>query len=340
MSFRRFDLSSGLVGCVLVATLLDVAVAAQGPSVDDGRILSEETCEPLPAHAQLDEFGRRYFDAASWERIRSHTGIDCRHVHYSSGGQRIEGFLLIPTWPAPAARLPAIIYNRGGTGDFGKIDAPLLAEMRLLAQEGFVVAASNYRFVGELARRDEFGGAELDDVLNLVPLLRTRKEVDGRNLFMIGLSRGGLMTYLALKRRVPVNAAAVIAGPTDLVQLAADRPEFVLGDQGYDGWSKVWPDFITKSREYLEGRSPVSWPEAIGAPVLILHSRTDNKLSVSHALALAQKLQAHGKEYELVVYGKDGHSLPLHRDDRNRRIVDWFRARIVPPARPAEDNPR
>jgi dipeptidyl aminopeptidase/acylaminoacyl peptidase len=174
------------------------------------------------------------------------------------------------------------------------------------------------------------GGADLDDVLNLVPLLRAQKEVDGRNLFMLGLSRGGLMTYLALKRKVPVNAAAVIAGPTDLARLSVDRPEFVLGDEWHDGWANVWPDFTTRSREHYAARSAVSWPEAFATPVLILHSRTDTRVSVDHALALATRLQQHGKEYELVVYGRDGHSLPQNRDDRNRRIVEWFRARMVP----------
>ena len=33
---------------------------------------------------------------------------------------------------------------------------------------------------------------------------------------MMGASRGGMMTYLALKRGVPVRAAVVIAGVSDL----------------------------------------------------------------------------------------------------------------------------
>jgi dipeptidyl aminopeptidase/acylaminoacyl peptidase len=163
-------------------------------------------------------------------------------------------------------------------------------------------------------------------VLSLVPLLKGRSDVDARNLFMMGISRGGLMTYLAIKRKAPINAAAVIAGPTDLTRMIVDRPEFALGYEGYDGWASVWPAFATRSRELLEARSPVFWPGEIDTPVLILHSRIDSKLAVHHALALAQRLQEHGKEYELVVYSNDGHSLPRNRQDRNRRIVDWFRA--------------
>jgi dipeptidyl aminopeptidase/acylaminoacyl peptidase len=316
-------------GCLLIALLLPAPLRAQPVAAEaDGRVLADEPCPSLPSHSQLDAFGRGYFDEASWDRIRG-AAVECRHIHYASGGQPVEGYLLRPDPHREAARLPAIIYNRGGTGDYGRIDAPLLAELRLLAEQGFVVAASNYRFIGDLARKDEWGGADLEDVLNLVPLLKGRRDVDPRNLFMLGLSRGGVMTYLAIKRKAPINAAAVIAGATDLTRVVVDRPEFVLGDEGYDGWARVWPEFATRSRDLLEARSAVFWPGEIGTPVLILHSRIDRRLPVHHALALAQALQDHGKEYELVVYSNDGHSLPRHRDDRNRRIVEWFKAHLA-----------
>lgn len=320
-SFRR-TLRSAVLAILL--GLSAVASRAEPPPAD-GTVLSDEPCAALPAHEELDEFGRKYFDAATWTSIRGNTSIACRHLRYASGGVPVEGFLLLPP-SAGAAQAPAILYNRGGTGDFGRIDHLLLAEMRLLAAEGFVVAATNTRYVGPLAHRDEWGGADLDDVLNLVPLLRARADVDGCNLFMLGLSRGGLMTYLALKRDAPIEAAAVIAGPTDLTRFIVDRPEFLLGWEGYDGWAKVWADFGEHGREILEARSPVFWPELIRKPVLILHSRTDPKVPVEAATGLAAKLQAAGREYELLIYGHDGHSLPLHRADRNRRIVEWFRS--------------
>ncbi len=300
--------------------------AAPVPVPADGAILSQRSCPDLPRHDQLDDFGRFYFDAASWEAVRT-DGVTCRRLTYASGGHEVEGFALTP--PGPPGPLPAIIYNRGGTGDFGRIDVLLLAEMRVLAAQGFVVVGSSYRFVGELARRDEWGGADLDDVMNPVPLLQARPDVDRRNLFMVGLSRGGVMTYLALKRGATVNAAAVIAGPSDLTRWAVDRPEFVLGYDEYDGWARVWPDFVTRGKEQLEARSAVFWPEKLRQPVLILHARTDHKVPVEHALALAQRLQQAGAEYELVVYGDDGHSLPRHRADRTRRIVEWFRGHSV-----------
>jgi len=143
---------------------------------------------------------------------------------------------------------------------------------------------------------------------------------------MLGVSRGGMMTYLALKNKVPVRAAAVIAGPSDLEAMAAYRSDFVNGDEFYDGWAKVWPDYEHKKSEYFRARSAVAWADQIDVPVLILHSRGDSKVQVSQAFAIAEKLQQYKKEYELVIYSKDGHSLPLHRTDRNQHILRWFQA--------------
>ena len=59
---------------------------------------------------------------------------------------------------------------------------------------------------------------DLHDVLNLIKVARTIPYIDANNIFMVGHSRGGMMTYLVLKDGSisGLRAAAVIAGPTDL----------------------------------------------------------------------------------------------------------------------------
>jgi dipeptidyl aminopeptidase/acylaminoacyl peptidase len=99
------------------------------------------------------------------------------------------------------------------------------------------------------------GRAEVDDVLNLVTVANGLGYIHMERMFMLGVSRGGMMTYLALKSRVPVKAAAVIAGPSDLEPLGAVRPDFLSGDADYEGRAKVWPDFEHRKEEYFRARS-------------------------------------------------------------------------------------
>jgi len=157
-----------------------------------------------------------------------------------------------------------------------------------------------------------------------VPALKALHFVDPESLYMLGVSRGGTMTYIAIKRGVPGKAAAVVAGPSDLEAFGKYRPEFVNGNENYDGFAKVWPDYEHRAAEYYRARSAVYWADQINVPVLILHRRTDKLVPVTQSLRMAEALQEKGKVYALHIYDHDGHSLPMNRDDRNRKIIDWF----------------
>ncbi len=309
------------VACLSVALVSVPTVAAQ--SRMDGEILSLTPHAALPTYEALDAFGQRYFQRAEYEDALTQADFDVMDLHYASGGLDVPGILIRPRAPA-GRRWPAIIYNRGGSGDYGRLDHLAIGEMLLLAKAGFVLIASDYRFHGQAARRDPWGGADLDDVLNLVPAVRSLPYVDPERLFMLGQSRGGMMTYLALKRGAPMRAAAVTSGVSDLEALGRYRPEFVHGNENMDGWAKLWPDYATRAAEHYRERSAVYWADQIRVPILILHSRTDKLVPADQALRLAEALQTKGATYALQIYVEDGHGLPLNRADRIRRIVEWF----------------
>jgi dipeptidyl aminopeptidase/acylaminoacyl peptidase len=309
----------------VIAVSLFVSFVQTTATAQLGRVEKEENCPVLKPYSELDKFGKSYFPEAVYKEAREQAEYECHHIWYLSDKIPVSGYIVKPK--AMKGRMwPVILYNRGGTGDFSLIDDLVRVELYLLAKEGYVVLGTEYRSTGDKGRRDEWGGADVDDVLNLATVAKTLGYIDMERMFMLGVSRGGTMTYLALKNKMPMKAAAVIAGPTDLEAWAKYRPEFVTGDDTYDGWAKVWPDFEHRKEEYFRARSAVAWADQINTPVLILHSRIDTKVPVSQAFAIAEKLQEYKKEYELVIYGKDGHSLPLNRTDRNEHIFRWFRA--------------
>ena len=69
----------------------------------------------------------------------------------------------------------------------------------------------------------------------------------------------------------------------------------------------------------------MNWPDAIGVPLLIIHGGDDQEVPASEALAFALKLSSLKKPYELVVYANDVHEASNNRQDRDARIVAWFR---------------
>ena len=312
-----------------------LSVVSQEP---DGKILTSKPWPSLPKYESLDEFGQSYFPRAVYEEARTQKDFDVLEMSYASDGLSVHGLLIKPKAPG-TRKWPAIIFNRGGNGDLGRITdngQPCggmtntscldVADLYFLAKEGFVVIASDYRYRGASVKRDEWGGGEVDDVLNLVPALKSLEYVDADRLYMLGLSRGGTMAYLAIKRGIAVKAAAVIGGVTDVKAWVDARPEMgiVKGNEFIDGFANIWPDYEHRAEEYYRARSAVYWADQINVPVLILHSRTDRMVPVTQALRMAEALQEKGKVYALRIYDRDGHSLPQNRDDRDRLMIDWF----------------
>lgn len=324
-------------GCAIAALVLAVTLCALsvGAQPRDGEILNSKVRAPLPAFDVVDDFVRSYFPRALYEEARAQQTFDILDIRYASDGLEVPGVLIRPKNPSNR-KWPVIIYNRGGTGDYGRITNDdhactrehsaclTIVDLYLLAKSGFVIIASDYRFHGATAKRDEWGGGDVNDVLNLIRTLQSLDFVDRERVYMMGLSRGGTMTYQVLKRGPAIRAAVVIAGASDLEALGRYRPEFVNGDEWYDGWAKVWPNYANRATDLYRDRSPVYWADKLAVPILILHSRVDRLCPVDHALRMAAALQESGKVYALHIYERDGHSLPLNREDRNRQIVEWF----------------
>ena len=334
----RKALTSGLLLLLMQVLVGPSALSAAVGQEPDGKILSSKPWPPLPKYDSLDEFGRGYFPESVYEEARTQKEFDVLEITYASDGLPVRGLLIKPKAPG-TRKWPAIIFNRGGNGELGRITdngQPCggmantscldVADLYLLAKSGFVVIASDYRYQGATAKRDEWGGVEVDDILNLVPALKSFDFVDPEWLYMLGLSRGGTMTYLAIKRGISVKAAAIIGGVTDVKAWVEARPEMgiVKGNEYTDGFAKIWPDYEHRAEEYYRARSAVYWAEQINVPVLILHSRTDRMVPVTQALRMAEALQQYGKVYALRSYDRDGHPLPQNRDDRDRMIIDWF----------------
>ena len=223
-----------------------------------------------------------------------------------------------PRDPA-SRRFPVIIFNRGGFLDRGKIESFNLVDFTRLSEEGFVVLASQYRGNDGGEGREELGGADLDDVSNLLATARSLSYTDTTNIFMYGVSRGAMMTFLEMKQNLPIRAAAVVGAVYDLAAFGARAPG-VLAEA-----VKLIPDYVQKGTAALQERSVMNWPDAVNAPLLIMHGANDEEVPAIEALAFAMKFSTLKKPYELVVYADDVHEVTRNRHERDARIAAWFK---------------
>jgi glutamine amidotransferase-like uncharacterized protein/dienelactone hydrolase len=240
-------------------------------------------------------------------------------ITYMSDGLRVNGFL---GRPRAEGVHPAIIYNRGGFGEYGALEG---WEVALFAEAGYVSVASQYRGNAGSEGREEFGGSDVADVLNLVTLLKGLTYVDPDRIGMMGHSRGGMMTYLALKQDClagtgDIKAAATVGGVADLF-MHYERKSYIAQMVG------VTPK---QNPELYESRSAICWPELIDAPLLIQHGEDDRQVSVENSLELAAALEEAGKIYDLVVYPGGDHEFTDHYGGVHEALA-WFQRYLCNP---------
>lgn len=334
------------------------APARQSARADDGRIVARSPCAvhamPYERYASDAEVGRRQalaaLDSAYTQLVRptasdsaEHAGARaelvarqplpralydsthrsgayvCERIVYLSDGLRIAGYL-VRAAAAPPGGHPVLIVNRGGNREFSKFDDVTMTRWRRFLDAGYLIVASQLRGSDGGDGVEEYGGGDVRDILNLVPLIRSLPGADPANVFMYGASRGGFMAYHALAAGMRVNAAVVQAGPVDLEAHERFRPGFAAAV--YTGV----PDYDRDPAAFYRSRNVLRVADRITTPLLLLHGTDDWRVPAAASLQMAQRLQELGRPYGLVMYAGDDHFLSRNRADRDRQALDWFAA--------------
>lgn len=307
-----------LITCAFVISGLAVASAqTANHAIANGAILSQKPCV-FGSYEQQSTFTRKYYSKQDYHSAASNSRTECSRIEYSSDGLKVVGYLVRPR-DTSAKHLPLIIFNRGGFLDRGKIEPFNLIDFEQLSEKGFVVLASQYRGNDEGEGHEELGGSDLDDVSNLLETAKSLPYVDTRNIFMYGVSRGGRMTFLEMRKNFPMNAAAVVGAVYDLAAFG-ERAPGVLAEA-----TKLIPNYSEEGASALRERSVMDWPEAVNVPLLMLHGADDDEVPVTEALTFATKLSNLKKTFELTVYAGDVHEAAKNRKDRDARIAAWFK---------------
>jgi dipeptidyl aminopeptidase/acylaminoacyl peptidase len=317
------NLFSAMLTVVFAAMMTATALAQSRPeaaTTRDGEVV-ERNRYVFPSYEQALQSTnvKRYASQQDYEQAVNDPGFELQKLKYLSDGLKVVAYLYLPK-KMEGKSLPAIIFNRP-SAIRGDIAPELVHFFHGLAAEGFVILAPMYRQSDGGEGHDEMGGADLNDLMNVVPLAKSLGFVDMKNLFLYGASRGGIMTHMALKRNFPANAAVVFGATTDLEATIAAQPQIYTPAM----LKQFMSDLDTRKDELLKARSAIHWPELLGAPLLIMHGGSDRDVSASQSLALAERLQKLGKTYELIVYAQDNHSLSRNQDDRDRRAIAWFK---------------
>ena len=261
------------------------------------------------------------------ERKAIATGADAtfvaERVVYESDGLRIVGFLAYPKGaPEGAARLPCVLWNRGGNREFGAITpANFLGRAQRVTAWGYVLFASNYRGSPGSEGQDEFGGSDVNDVHNAIRVFDNLPFADRDRIGMWGHSRGGMMTYIALTKTDRIRAAVIGAGSADLERWISLRPEMDT-----EVAAQIVPNWKTDRAKAIEARSAVRFVDRLPAnvPILLVHGTADWRVDPRDSMDMARALFAARKPVSLLLIEGADHRITERRDEYYQAAKVWM----------------
>ncbi|MBK6913617.1 MAG: prolyl oligopeptidase family serine peptidase [Ignavibacteriales bacterium] len=243
---------------------------------------------------------------------------DVEKITYLSDGLKVKGYIAYPK--DDSKKYPCIIWCRGGFGNKGAIDKFTARGMfGHIASLGYCVFTSQYRGNDGGEGHDDFGGDDLNDVLNLIPLAGEIPQANRKVWGIEGWSRGGMMTYLTLTLSDIFKAAIIVGGISDL---NGDSNSFM--NRLYE--NKTSELDRKELREKCEIRSVINFPEKLSAStnLLLIHGTADETVSPQNSLDLSSKLLQLKRNFRLVMLESGDHFLKSYRKEVDEMRKHWF----------------
>ena len=251
-------------------------------------------------------------------------------------------------------RLPAVIVLHG-TGDSKEGMVPLV---EALAGRGFLAVAIDGRYHGERAkgpgdyvqailrayrtgREHPFLYDTVWDAMRLVDYLETRPDVDRMRIGMLGISKGGMETYLAAAVDPRIAAAVPVIGVQSFGWALANnawqaRVETILpavAGAARDGLRPVDGEFVQDFYDrvvpgiYAEFDAPAMLPLIAPRPLLVVNGDSDALTPLpgvqqgAKAAEDAYRRARTPEKFRLLVQPDTGHEFTL---DAQRTALDWL----------------
>jgi dipeptidyl aminopeptidase/acylaminoacyl peptidase len=288
--------SSSLFGQTNVSELKDQALEHDNQKIENYSKRIQQFYE-LEEHEKWRDITEKVLssfdtDKESKESIRNyHRRIIV--FKYPSDGLWIKGFLSYTPQPD---HHPLLILYRWGNEDFA-----LMNPGEIFATYGNYTVISSTLRGGVSEGKDEFGGADVDDMKNLMDFLpELAKElsiqIHPSCVFMLGPSRGGLEMFLTLARfpelQKRVNKVVALSAALDLHRLINDRPkDMKMLFKNHFGLQEG-----VKGEDWIAKRDPLNTIPSLrkSLPILIIQGTADNRVSLEEGYHMAHDLQKEG----------------------------------------------
>ncbi len=253
----------------------------------------------------------------------------------SRDGTEIHGSIVKPPTYVSGRRYPTILWIHGGPN--GQDQHELIPESycpplerQLLAGQGYVVLAVNYR--GSTGRGAKFarsiladwGHREVEDLLAGIDYVVKAGIADPSRLGIGGWSYGGILTDYTIAHDARFKAAISGAGSGNQTGM------WGLDEYALQYNAELGPPWKSTGL-YLKLSYPLFHADRIRTPTLFMGGDKDFNVPIAGGEQMYLALRTLGVPTELVIYPGQFHLLtrPSFLEDRARRYIGWY-AKYLP----------
>jgi dipeptidyl aminopeptidase/acylaminoacyl peptidase len=253
--------------------------------------------------------------------------------------EMIPGYVFTPAGASRGTKRPGLVVVHGGFHE--KLDWRFFKLIDQAVEHGYAVIFPEYRGstgYGETIYNNSYGITDVADVLAAADYLAKKEFVDANRMGILGHSRGGMTTLLALEKAPQRFQAAVeIAGLTDFVAYMSYKPDArrmeVAREKQFGG--KLPAQDLASYMEI----SPINHVDAIQTPLLVLATTGDKIVPLAlHTARLLDALKARNKIFDSHIYDNapGGHTFifgdSAEQADAYRRSFEWLGKYLKPAA--------
>jgi dipeptidyl aminopeptidase/acylaminoacyl peptidase len=242
----------------------------------------------------------------------------------SSGGARVQGWVVKPPGFDPTRRYPLVLSIHGGP--FAMYDVGFSYPFQNFAANGYVVLYTNprgstgYGDAFSAAIERDYPGPDYDDLMAGVDTLVHRGYVDTTRLYVTGCSGGGVLSSWVIGHTQRFAAAAVRCPVIDWISMAGetDIPFFTYSFFPRPFWER--PD------EWL-AHSSLMYVGRVTTPTLLMTGELDRRTPIAQTEEYYAALKLRGVEAVMLRFNDEYHGTGAKPSNWMRTqlyMLSWF----------------
>ncbi len=287
------------------ASLVTVLIFLSGGRTSSANSALQQSATPSrPQQTEVVEVGPPDFERAIRQQAEtdrvwtdaSRGVMQMEKISYRSraGDLDIPAFVFRPLRPAAPRSQPAIVWVHENVR--GHLYEHFVPYVREAVNRGFVVIAPEYRgsigYGKAFYDAIDYGGAEVDDVVTAIAVLRNRYDaVDPERVGIVGWSHGGLIALLAVFRNpTSFKSAVAIVPVVNLFQRFAWKGQEAL--KALIDPQNRFGGMPSERRQIYRDRSPLFHVDKLQIPLLVHIAENDEDVNIEEALPFVDALRA------------------------------------------------